>query len=451
MGVTTFEDLQKQRLSSEEPPPPLPETAEAALGATEMRHGTTSAPQLVPDDTWGLQSLAHFEKTLSPELKQGKEEVAHLLHTSCLSKHEPDKFLKTLEQRAARAISGGDKDALVGMTVALSNVEPIKPRGGECAYLPDSVLVTRILSVRYPSIMMEVKDTVTGNMHAMRIRMFHSNRAHSPEYEEKLLASTQQWADSEEAIARQASCGCPAHLVASQKGLAVPLYVGNIADIPKAFVLDGFYFFSRVQIFEDLHGEFNFSSLITAGLSLNAKEYIAHRLLQIVLKLQQALLSHNNLEWENISARPDGSFLLSGFDACVPFGTAVGEQIRLSGKTLEPTLRIQENVYAEKAVPSSTSDLWSLGMLLYELFTGGRLPYTDNETAYTEDPLAMARHLIGVEAGPEQLVAILNDANCPVRWKLLIMRLLYPVRGARITARGILTDFPDLVGHRLPR
>ena len=144
-------------------------------------------------------------------------------------------------------------------------------------------------------------------------------------------------------------------------------------------------------------------------------------------------------------------FFWGGFDACIPFGRAIGMHIRLSGRYVEPTLRIQEDVYAENAVPQAHSDLWSLGMLLYELFTGGNVPYTEDERDYLEYALPMSKYLIDKEVDPIELVPDLDAANCPVRWKQLIMRLLHPVRGSRITASGIMMEFPDLVDHRLPR
>lgn len=451
--LVRFRDSKEQHPSLEASLAPASSAeGEVALGTTQLHDASLSPTLQQPSyDAWGLPFLSHFEQTLSPELRQGKEEIASLLTTSCPSTAEPNEYSQIIEQKAAEALSGGDVKNLVGMAIALSDVEPIKPRGKESTHLPSSVRVTKVLKARYPSIVMEVKDTVSEEMHALRIRVFSAAGIQNAEDEEKLLASAQRWADSEEVIGRQASCGTPAHLAAVQKGLAVPLYVGNVANAPRAILHGGFYFFRRVHILERLHGEFRLGSLITAGLSLRAQEYIALRLLHIVLKLQEALLSHNDLAWDNIYARPDGSFLLGGFDACIPFGRAIGMHIRLSGRYVEPTLRIQEDVYAENAVPQAHSDLWSLGMLLYELFTGGNVPYTEDERDYLEYALPMSKYLIDKEVDPIELVPDLDAANCPVRWKQLIMRLLHPVRGSRITASGIMMEFPDLVDHRLPR
>ncbi|CDJ59621.1 hypothetical protein, conserved [Eimeria maxima] len=455
--TSPLREHKEQQLLLEAPPPPPslargPVQDEVAPGATEVDDATLSpASQLPPYDQWGLPFLHHFEQTLPPELKRGKEEIATLLRESCSSKPETSLFSHTIARKAASVLSAGTMDNLVGIAITLREVEPIKPNGEETTHAPRSVLIRGILSVGYPSIVMEVEDTETGNMYSMRMRVFSAAGVQSVIEEAKLLASAQRWADSEESIARQASCGIPAHLVAKQKGFAIPLFVGNLANMPKVTLHGGFYFFSRVQIFGRLHGEFRFGSLVTANLSMHAKEYMGRRLVQTVLKLQQALLSHNNLDWTSIYALPDGSFLLGGFDSCIPFGQAIGVHIRLSGKHVEPTLRIQENLYAESAVPQANSDLWSLGMLLYELFTGGSVPYTEDEADYAEHGLKMSKYLIDSEVDPVELVLELNEANCPPRWVQLILRLLHPVRGTRITAWGILMEFPDLTEHHLPR
>ncbi|CDJ36584.1 uncharacterized protein EMH_0021060 [Eimeria mitis] len=452
VGIPTIKDREEEQLPLEtpSPPPSLPEEGEAALGATEVHEASLVGPQLPPYDEWGLPSLNYFEQTLSPVLKQGREEISSLLHTLSLSTDEPDDISKAVQRGAARVLSRGENDELVGMTITLRDVEPIKART-ENQYVPRSFLVRRVLSVRTPSIVMEVEDITTGNLHTMRLRWVYGDSIREFEEEEMLVTFMKDRAKAEESIARQASLGTPAHLVATQKGFAVPLYVGNAENVPDAISEGRFYYFRRVQILERLHGEFSFASLITADLSVHAREYIAHRLLHIVLKLQQALLSHNDLDWENIDARPDGSFLLSNFDACIPFGKTVGYNVHLSGKTVEPMLRIRANTSPEDATPYANSDLWSLGMLLYELFTGGDLPYTNNPSRYTEEAVEMAQFLMDMEVQPEELVLKLDAVKCPVRWKQLILKLLHPSNGQRLATWDIFMEFPDLVGHRLPR
>ncbi|CDI75275.1 WGS project CADU00000000 data, contig 00001346, related [Eimeria praecox] len=442
-------DNQTQQIPSEVPASE-PLNDEAARGGSEMYDEDLSDPQLQYYDAWGVPSLEHFERTLPKRLREGKEEVASLLRNLHSPKYVPDSALKDIEKIAARALSGGVTDELVGVIFKLRDVELVKPTG-EDHDAPRSVRCTGVLNLRYPCLLIEVEDMANGNKYAMRVRLFSSRKGLAPHEEESLLSATHEWEEAEEAIARQASCGISPLSMTSQKGLATPMYVGNIDNVPNVILRDKFYFFTRVQFIDRLHNEFDLGSLVRAGLSMNAKEYVAHRLLLIVLKMQETLLSHNDLDWDNIYAYPDGSFVLSGFDSSVPFGRAVGVHVRISGKNLEPTFRLQEDLYAANAVPSEQSDLWSLGMLLFDLFTGGKLPYTENVEDYTKNALSLAKHLIDKEVEPVKLAPVLNAAKCPVRWEQLILKLLHPVRGLRIPAWGIIMDFPDLVGHRLPR
>ncbi|CDJ50484.1 hypothetical protein EBH_0034040 [Eimeria brunetti] len=450
VGLPTLKDSEGLQLPPEAPPSSsLPEKNEAVLGADEARGEDVAEPKLL-HDSWGLCSLSHFEKTLSPELKQGKEEIAAVLRTSCMSKHQPD--AKLLEKDVASALSGGEADTLVGTTIPLNYVNPVaRSRGKEDPHVPVSVRVTRVLRLGYPSILMEVEDTKDGKVYTMRIRLYAENAIQALSSKAEPVALLQEWGVSESVISKQACSGTPATLVATEKGLVVPLFEGHIAKVTKPITLRGLTTRGSMQLLERLPGEFDFTSLITSNLSVHAKEYIAHRLLQIVLKLQQALLSHNDLRWENVYAHPDGTFVLSGFDACSPFGKAIGPSIRLRGETLEPTLRIQQGLYSSRVVPAANSDLWSLGMLLYELFTDGKLPYTEDETVYTKDAMRFAKQLIDADPRPELLTIQLDAANCPFRWKLLILKLLQPIRGERVTARDILTEFPDLVQHSLSK
>ena len=446
-----FEDPQEQQLQWHSPYLPLSPKDKVALNTSGVRDASPSFPQLPPYDGWGLPFLSHFEQTLSSRLRRGREEVSFLLQKSCLGNPQPEYIGKT-EKILAKLLSGGTVDELAGITVTVTDVKPIKPNGSGREGLPvqRSFSIKRVLRVGYPRILMEVQDLESGDHFALRVRAVASRNVGCSDERKKFVDKVKQWEELEEAIARQASCGTPGDLVGMQKGLSVPLYVGTVTNFPNATIEDNLVFFSHVQIFQSLHGEFDFGSLITAGLSVRAKEYIASRLLQIALKVQEALLSHNGLSWSNIYANPDGSFVLSGFDACTPLGKAAGMLVSLRGKYLEPTLRLEEHDNAAEAVPQAQSDLWSLGMLLYELFTG-ELPYSNDESDFLHCGVSMARYLIDEEVEPVSLVPDLDAANCPDRWKRLIVGLLHPVRGARLTAWDILIEFPDLVGHRLPR
>ncbi|CDJ31411.1 LOW QUALITY PROTEIN: Rhoptry kinase family protein ROP25, putative [Eimeria mitis] len=203
------------------------------------------------------------------------------------------------------------------------------------------------------------------------------------------------------------------------------------------------------QLMERLYGAVIDLYVEAGSVVKKAREYMARRLLQIVLKIQQAGLSHNDLKWDNMLLRSDGSFVISDLGSALSFGSPCRKLTLFTPQYREPQLALRPDPEAYDGgftIPHASSDLWSLGILLYELFTGETYPYGEMNVKGVEDPdMALAAWLIDNGIRSSTLKPSLDAANIPTRWQELIMRLLEPNRRHRITSWEIMEEFPDLV------
>ena len=198
---------------------------------------------------------------------------------------------------------------------------------------------------------------------------------------------------------------------------------------------------------ESLYGDMGYAAE-RAYLTQEAKEYVARRLILEVLHLQKAALSHNDLKWRNIFMRSDGSFLLGDFGSSSPFGEPMSSLAAITPKYTEPDLLIsfvRSTTSDEPAAPDERSDLWSLGVLLYELYTD-ELPYGLGDCHNRIEKVnSHVKSLLRSNTSSSSLRLELEVAHVPERLTQLIMRLLEPRRTDRITAEQIVKEFPDLL------
>jgi serine/threonine protein kinase len=109
----------------------------------------------------------------------------------------------------------------------------------------------------------------------------------------------------------------------------------------------------------------------TLALTLDQKNTVAGDLLSVLVHLAQHKVVHRNISPANILVGSDGRVRLTGFDFARP-GTDHSRTIAQEiVDDLEPKYMAPE-IHGEPAAATPASDLFSVGLVLYELFTGER-------------------------------------------------------------------------------
>ncbi|CDJ29696.1 uncharacterized protein EMH_0051880 [Eimeria mitis] len=90
--------------------------------------------------------------------------------------------------------------------------------------------------------------------------------------------------------------------------------------------------------------------------------------------------------------------------------------------------------------------MWSLGVLLFQLYTGEDHPYGKVEGPdWAEQAESLSQQLLRDGTRSDILIPKLDAAEVPERWAELILRLLEPQRAHRIGAFQVIKEFPDLI------
>ncbi|KAL8443448.1 hypothetical protein Emed_006803 [Eimeria media] len=415
----------------------------------------------LPTPSFSKQKLRGHKKTLHrQQLLPSVEDADSQLS---LSAQEGKKFLAqhvSLESHGSSRLSLSDRQAIAAVTSVLTGdaggelidqvikVENVNPLQDARTDTPQSrsLKVRKFLGKGSTWAAFEVEDVETGEELALRVFLMPKLQLPTDE----TIELGKQALDLEERSARQV-CGLMDSLVvAREKGIAVPVQTGELSGIPEVSSTGRFHVFSQVQLMELM--EEDLGSLLERHeqVPVEAKEYIAQRLLLQVLHLQQAQVSHTDLKLENCLLRKDGSFLLGDFGYSTPWGECMHKLSRLTLAYAEPELLIDFRAFLledAEVTPHPKSDLWSLGAILFELFTDGDLPYGMMEAHNDIDGLCnIAKKLLDREASSDELEPALKQAEVPSRWRELILKLLEPQRTHRITGSEIVEKFPDLYG-----
>lgn len=165
------------------------------------------------------------------------------------------------------------------------------------------------------------------------------------------------------------------------------------------------------------------------ALTLDQKTTIAADLLTALGHLQSHKVVHRNISPSNILVGTDGHVRLTGFDFARP-GTDHSRTIAQEiVDDLEPKYMAPE-IHGEPAAATPASDMFSVGLVLYELFTGERPFKTPTElfeqkAVFAVKPTAARPALAkGFDAWLQKLCAFEPDQRATPGWALSELKMI---------------------------
>lgn len=397
-----------------------------------------------------LPAISVYEQRLSAEEKLGKQVLADAVVWCKKKEVQPSQRARQQLAALALAVTSNKTDQLLGRNIKLEHIRRFGKTDEESAPGADSGVfkVTRFLGEGSSALVLELLQESTNERLAMKIPIMAT--ANPGELMELLADGGLELIENEERSMLKIAGGGDAKYAAVHKGAAVPLYTATLAGIPETVSVGNVCVYNRLQLMEGFHSDMErVLSSTDRKLPEEAMEYIAKRLLLEVLHLHASGIIHNDLKWENLLLRSDGSFLLADFGSSCAAGETMGVLAGPNTLYAEPTLLLdhsKDDSEWEPLKPDPKGDLWSVGAMLYDLFTGGRLPYNMSEHEHSKE--AVVQHMSNLlkgEAKPTSLFAD-DDESISSRWKELLCRLLEPERAKRISSTEVLQMFPDIVG-----
>jgi serine/threonine protein kinase len=185
----------------------------------------------------------------------------------------------------------------------------------------------------------------------------------------------------------------------------------------------------------------------TLALTLDQKITIAADLLTALGHLQAHKVVHRNISPSNILVGTDGRVRLTGFDFARP-GTdhsrTIAQEII---DDLEPRYMAPE-IHGEPGAATPASDIFSVGLVLYELFTGDRPFKTPTElfeqkAVFAVKPSAARPELPkGFDAWLQKLCTFEPDQRPTPAWALTELKILLDPSAASESAGGAAAPAP---------
>ncbi|CDJ52073.1 hypothetical protein, conserved [Eimeria brunetti] len=357
---------------------------------------------------------------------------------------EPSEEAKRIMREIAKTLSKGEREELVGAPIeleALTEVGSGRPLGG-----PRSFIVTKFIGEGPQCLLLAIKDVESREETALRINTL------PPEEQPSIFAAGEREISAQMVRTAQGLMAVRGPLsaaaAAAQKGVAAVHAVGRVRGLPPVLHAGSSNILSTVEqlglVQVPLRDIIDAMGLVPTG----TRAYLARNVLKIVLNLQKAGISSNQINSSSFTVQEDGSVLLLGFESAVPFAAAVPFDLTVAAATTDPELLASIVCMQQQEVQplaGAPSDLWSLGLLLYEILMDGALPFgLDNLEGEGDAAVAYVLQLRS-SANPEALTLDMEYRGLHPRWQQLIRLLLQPSSSSRITAAEIVQQFPDLL------
>ncbi|CDI83301.1 hypothetical protein, conserved [Eimeria acervulina] len=393
-------------------------------------------------DDWGLPSLEDFERTLSSRLKQGKAALAAWA-VEFYTSDAVAQSVETSQRIVCEALWERTVGSFVGMVLVLRGTRPLK-LDDEIRHLPHVLRVTKVAGVLRWGLLLHAEDIDANREFSLQIPMLDEDVIEVFGVETFLGKAREAFKDERNAEIQ--ACGSvSAALTASLKGFAVTLYTAEIVGVSPVCSAGETLILNQPKLLEKFQGTLNDLKKSAPGVMAKARDYIATRLLHIVLKLEKTGIGHLALDWDSLFLREDGSFLLGDFGSSAPFGRPIISELASLSDHLEPGILAAEDTGLS---PAPGTNLWSLGIMLFQLYTGKDNPYgTEEGNSHGDAAKSLAKGLLTRGVRSYILNHELAASNVPLRWQQLILRLLEPRSSNRINGFEIIWEFFDLLSH----
>ncbi|CDJ63047.1 hypothetical protein, conserved [Eimeria necatrix] len=403
--------------------------------------GGDSSTHTPDHDIWGVPSLEKFENALPPQLQRSKDAIAAWT-AQFYASDNANESAEALQRMVAEAISNGTEDSLVGKTIGLRGIWPLNWSSSNRPQ-PHKIRIVKVVGVAGRALVVNAIDCKSRNSFSVHIPVISEDFIGSHGSEDA-LREVRRAADAAVEAQLQACGGVSAEQAASQKGIAVPLYTAEMQSLDELHLREGFYIFNRTELGEKVDGSLAQLRSEAPNVMTEARDYIASRLLHIVLKLEQSGVGHLKIDWSSFFLRGDGSFLLGNFGSASPFGVPTGNLFSSMSDYPEPSMILSSR--RSGVTTEAGTNLWSLGVLLFQLYTGEEHPYAVVEgRTWTERRMQLARVMLEQKVRSDVLLPKLEASNVPDPWKKVILRLLEPCREFRISGTDIVREFPELI------
>ncbi|CDI84848.1 hypothetical protein EPH_0059710 [Eimeria praecox] len=330
------------------------------------------------------------------------------------------------------------------MTIVLENVKPFN-WSIENKPLPQALRITGVVEYYRWNLVLTAEDIATKKEYLVNIPAADISKR-SNFSEDAFREEMRRTAEHEKNAALQA-CGCmPAGLAASQKGISIPVYTGEISGLDQIHSVGNIRIYGTVGLMEGAVRNFGHLSHRIGTLDEKARDYMAYRLLMVALKLEQAGVAHLELDWSGLFLREDG--LLGNFGSAAPFGH---ERPFLTGvlpRYPEPNVIVQLSE-SGLTMPEAKTNMWHLGILLFHLYTGNQDSCGGHMGRDAmQEIMTLSKVLLEKGLRSNVLIPELEASNVPRRWVELIVRLLEPTRAHRISGFQVVREFPDLINQQ---